>query len=564
LINKLKSFFQSSRKNNTSLMLYCILIIPFISLSQNESESKLIDSLSRLGYNILKKNIRTSDSIISNSSISAYLIKSKKEKDTANIIYGYRRFLYTKKKINYYDSIIYLLKNSNNKKFYEPLSTTYFGKGSYYYSKYEFNKSLDYFLKANKLLPGVDIDMNIGLIRMRTGEYEEALKTFQKIKNENLKISDKSDALWLYFAFAETHRHLKNWDSASFYISLGHKEVIRTKVFERKAYFSLLQGANSYGLKKYKQSIDTMVAISKKFIKNGDQANLMFNYYFTGISGYKSGRKQLSLKYFKKLDSIYLLTNHIEPEFRKAYEILINEALKRNDVNNQLKYVNRLLYIDSTLNKEYKFLSKNIYQKYDSPKLLAEKQKIINRINKEKTTSYAFLKYALISIFLLTLTLLYFFYLNKKNKKRFEALLKGNKLSLNEKPSKIKSDKITNLNINQDVIDNILEKIKTFEKSQKFLNKDISLNNLAKEFETNSKYLSQIINHYRGNSFSNYINTLRINYAVNELKTNKLYIKYTIKAISNEFGFNSSESFSAAFYKNTGLKPSYFIKELRK
>jgi AraC-like DNA-binding protein len=40
--------------------------------------------------------------------------------------------------------------------------------------------------------------------------------------------------------------------------------------------------------------------------------------------------------------------------------------------------------------------------------------------------------------------------------------------------------------------------------------------------------------------------------------------KFTIKAIANEFGYNSAETFSNAFYKQVKIKPSYFIKELRK
>ena len=35
-------------------------------------------------------------------------------------------------------------------------------------------------------------------------------------------------------------------------------------------------------------------------------------------------------------------------------------------------------------------------------------------------------------------------------------------------------------------------------------------------------------------------------------------------AIAQEVGFNNSESFSKAFYKKTGIYPSYFIKQLEK
>ena len=37
-----------------------------------------------------------------------------------------------------------------------------------------------------------------------------------------------------------------------------------------------------------------------------------------------------------------------------------------------------------------------------------------------------------------------------------------------------------------------------------------------------------------------------------------------VQAIAKESGFNNTESFSKAFYKKTGIKPSYFIRELNK
>ena len=49
-----------------------------------------------------------------------------------------------------------------------------------------------------------------------------------------------------------------------------------------------------------------------------------------------------------------------------------------------------------------------------------------------------------------------------------------------------------------------------------------------------------------------------------KLKQDKILRKYTLLALTKEFGFNSTESFTTAFYKKTALKPTYFIKELEK
>ncbi|WP_282079668.1 helix-turn-helix domain-containing protein [Aquimarina algiphila] len=80
--------------------------------------------------------------------------------------------------------------------------------------------------------------------------------------------------------------------------------------------------------------------------------------------------------------------------------------------------------------------------------------------------------------------------------------------------------------------------------------------------DSNSKYLSLFINHYEQKKFTNYINDLRIEYAMEKIKNDKKFRKYTIKAIAYETGFSNPVSFSQAFYKKTGLKPSYFIKQL--
>jgi YesN/AraC family two-component response regulator len=71
-----------------------------------------------------------------------------------------------------------------------------------------------------------------------------------------------------------------------------------------------------------------------------------------------------------------------------------------------------------------------------------------------------------------------------------------------------------------------------------------------------------VINHYKKLSFSNYLNLLRVNYFIDLAKRDPNIRKFTIKAIANDVGFSNSESFSKAFYKHKGIKPSYFLKEL--
>ena len=214
--------------------------------------------------------------------------------------------------------------------------------------------------------------------------------------------------------------------------------------------------------------------------------------------------------------------------------------------------------VDSILHLEEIYLNRNIFKEYDIPKLTSEKKEILKAMKGNKTLFHRII--ITISTILL-ITLIFLFYQNNKKKiykNRFEEIISNNKkATIETNPSK-------EINIPTEIIDNVLEGLKNFEENQMFTLQKITLNSLAKELNTNTNYLSKIINHYKKNTFSNYLNTLRVTYIINKLKTDKTIRKYTIKAISEEAGFYNSESFSKAFHKIKGIKPSYFLKELKK
>lgn len=95
----------------------------------------------------------------------------------------------------------------------------------------------------------------------------------------------------------------------------------------------------------------------------------------------------------------------------------------------------------------------------------------------------------------------------------------------------------------------ILAKLDKFEEATLFLRNNISLPYVASYCNTNTKYLSHLINNYKHKDFSNYINELRINYILKKLTNNPQYHKYKIAALAEEAGFSSQSKFAAAFKK---------------
>ncbi len=107
----------------------------------------------------------------------------------------------------------------------------------------------------------------------------------------------------------------------------------------------------------------------------------------------------------------------------------------------------------------------------------------------------------------------------------------------------------------------LLEAIKAvMEREEVYCDTDFNLGKLASLVNSNSKYVSQVINeHYRKN-FNAYLNVYRIRTARARLADRKNYGNYTIKAIAESVGYKSNTTFVNAFKELTGMPPSVFLK----
>lgn len=124
-------------------------------------------------------------------------------------------------------------------------------------------------------------------------------------------------------------------------------------------------------------------------------------------------------------------------------------------------------------------------------------------------------------------------------------------------------NKKTNLILSKKTEEEILQKLKEFEASNDFLDKDMSLSVLIGKLNTNNKYLRLILKEHKKKDYNNYINELRINYILNKLKTDSEYLNYKISYLADESGFSSHSKFSADFKSIVGHSPSEFIDTLK-
>lgn len=102
--------------------------------------------------------------------------------------------------------------------------------------------------------------------------------------------------------------------------------------------------------------------------------------------------------------------------------------------------------------------------------------------------------------------------------------------------------------------------IQLMENDNVYLEKSLTIKQVADRLSVNSKYISQVINDKKGTTFTHFINTYRIEAAKKQLLNNDAAI-LTLEAIGYESGFKSKSTFFSAFKKVTGLTPSQFVKK---
>jgi len=98
------------------------------------------------------------------------------------------------------------------------------------------------------------------------------------------------------------------------------------------------------------------------------------------------------------------------------------------------------------------------------------------------------------------------------------------------------------------------------ESEKLYLNFDISIHELGKRMNMNSKYLSQAINKKDGLNFNRFINEKRVKYA-SQLILDDAYNAYTIEGIAKESGFRSKSTFNTTFKAIIGCTPSEYKKQ---
>ncbi|WAC01032.1 helix-turn-helix domain-containing protein [Lacinutrix neustonica] len=392
-----------------------------------------------------------------------------------------------------------------------------------------------------------------------------------RLINEGIEEANhKKNVLFLYYMYdyrSKSYLKLKDLNSAEKDANLAMEYALQLKneVFKNEINYRLADIA--FEKKQYKEALNNLKKIlnNKKSSKSALQSS---KYY------------KLTANVYKNLDSIRL-SNTFYSQYMDAREKATQEYLSAIQSIHDITLKEELSDIQNTYEEE----------------LLGE----ISEKEKYKKTKWLWVFIS--AILLLFMVGVFMFYRQKaiKNQSRFEDLMikirafeqrkaeenkpvlehkKQIEPVLEEEPIEsrqvLENTEVKALSsspkaeeaeatyvIDDKKVEEILIKLQKLEEKQYYLRQDCTLHNMAKKLKTNTSYLSKIINTHLDKSFSTYINELRINYAILELKNNKRLRSYSVKGIAGEMGYKNADAFSRYFRDATGITPSVYIKKIQ-
>lgn len=568
------------------ILFILVLFCSNLCIPQSIKGFQIADSLKNQNFEQLEKRFEK-NIYINKARAEIYantiLSKGKKNKNDEKIANGYE-LLYKisrdKQALLFLDSMIIVSKKIQNPEY---LSKAYRYKGVYYYYTADYLKSLDNYLIAKSYAKkGSEVYHNInsciGLLKLELQNYPEALKLLLGYKDylEKNNFTNHINYEKCLYNLSYAYHVSNNLDSSNYYVKRGFEQNLKSKDQDLYASLSLVSGINTFKQGNYNLALPILEKASKIFTKDPDNIqNVALSEYYIGQILYNTNNKNF-INRFEKVDSIIIASKNVSYELRNTYPLLIDYYKKTGNKEKQLFYIEHLLSVDSILNKNYSFLSAEINKKYDTPLLLSEKENLIADLHSKNYTLFGLLGVGS----LLIVSLIFLQIKNRKKIKlyqskanllaksqdikditREEVGVTDNKILYPSSRQEAEKSKLSNLSDNK--IKQLKIQLEEFERTKRFLDKAINLDLLSKELNTNRSYLSKLVNELKGQNFPQYLNELRINYIIEELKKNKNLQKLTIAAIADEAGYNNVESFTKAFKKITDTLPSYFIKALK-
>ena len=417
-----------------------------------------------------------------------------------------------------------------------------------------FTKAKETFQELHNNIGTIVANHDIGNAYSEMGKFDQALIYFNEASELSIKIKEK--------------RH-----QADSYALLGRTYYLLSDETNSRKWFS--KAKHLYETIKCQNGIANAYADFAALETKLNHKSIALSYCDSALSSYsKFGNKAGMTDIYLRRSSIYLSQENIKKAIESALAAL-NIADKNQLLGQQLQIlpiISDYFAKQNDLKQSYAFLKRyydlkesnsvryaqQLETEYAFQNELQEKR-LQEEIDLKRLLVIAFLSVGLVVVLALS-TLIFF--KNLQLKESYKHLYK-NSVELHEKEQELaeinKQSKYNRSMLKNEQQQTLLnELLELMENKKIFLQNDLSLDDFAKQLNTNRTYISQIINDSFNTNFSNFINDYRVQEA-KEIFLHASHKYLTIEAIAQKVGFNSKSSFNTAFKKFTGLTPSNFM-----
>ncbi|WP_424989321.1 helix-turn-helix domain-containing protein [Flagellimonas sp.] len=551
-------------------LIYVMVLMSVVSLYAQQP-LKNPDSLMLLDYSVLFWHIKRAgqDTVRQQQYLRAYLEKANSENNVTQRVQGYKNYLHRSfgnTRQAYADSMV---SSAIDAKDTALIGSAYLTKGIVYYNEKQYKRALDNYLLADGFLAHTDdaylhhkLKYNIALVKYYTEHYDEAVVLLQEVL-PYFKAHSEPGYLNSLLLLGRCHQQMENYGLSRKVNTLGMEEGKRLGYLSLNRYFVQSEGIN-YALQgNYPMAIVYLDSSLQSIQHKGnDFANEVLTGFYLGRSHWELGQLERAVEYFKLVDARFRERNYIKAELLGSYNYLTEYYDAIDKPKLQLTYLKQQIKAIDFLHEQHHFLDDTVKHGYDLKSIQREKQQVAGMLKvRERQKNIGIGVVVLLSILMLWLAW-HHRRTQKLYQKRFEAILAGDNPPV-RKLEKIHSVPAHPLDISREKIDVVLARLERFESRRDFLDPKMSAGKLAVLAEVNGKYLSQIITYYKGKRVTEYINDLRVDHIIAQMKVDQKLARYSNRSLAGEAGFNSERTFIKAFKTRVGITPMFFMEGLR-
>lgn len=447
------------------------------------------------------------------------------------------------------------------------LSKYFIAIGHTYLKDWENQKSLDYYndalniaTKYKNIKHQYSAYSGIAIILKRMNELDRALDVCDNALKLIEKSKDKHTAnhVRLYTIISEIYLDLEKYDSAIYYADNGlaiseplDYSIGSIDLYTKKGIVALKTLERAKALQYFRKAEE--IIITKDISQKKSILNL--NYFFARTFREEKKYDQ-AISYLNNSISILEEKDMGNIRVLETYILLAECYTEIGETNKASYWYQKLNKLRDQFQEAKQQTISKIYNQ-DIDKLESQIEKLKNEEIKQAYHK-KLMFFILIAICLILLFFVFkYFQKQRKNTKQFNQLIE----KINSLESRENND-TKDFVIDDKKVKDVLNGLEKLEKQEYFLQTDCDLRSMAKKVKTNTTYLSKIIKKHKATNFNDYINELRIEYALKRLKNDKKFRSFSVKSIALEIGYKTDNSFTKHFKSKTGLNPSYYIKKI--